>query len=91
MPANSSTIALDSSVVGWLVAACGSLVMFLLGLGVKDLKDRLRKSEMLCTEFQRYRVEAERDRGELRRIIAELNGEIQRIEQRIEDGEKEAQ
>lgn len=83
MPQNSITV--DSSVVGGLMAASGTFVMFLLGLGVKDLKERLRKSEALCDEFAKYRLEAEERRGELRRQIAELNGEIQRLEQRIED------
>jgi len=76
MPQNS--ISVDSSVVGWLMAACGTLVMFLLGLGAKDLKDRLKKSEQLCLEIERVR-------GELLKQIAKLNGEIQRLEQRIED------
>lgn len=80
-----SSVSVDSAVMGWLVAAGGSLIMFLLGLGIKDLKDRLRKSEALCREFQEYKLSAERERGELRRYIQELNGEVSRLEQRIED------
>jgi len=83
MPQNSITV--DSSVFGWLMTAGGTFLMFLLGLGIKDLKDRLHKSEELCREFARYRAEVEERRGEIRRQLAELNGEIQRLEQRIED------
>lgn len=81
----SNTITLDSAILGWLVAACGSLIVFLLGLAVKDIKDKLYRSEVREAEFLAYKVEAERDRGELRRIIAELNGEVVRLGQRIED------
>ena len=39
---------IDKSVVAWMLSASGAFILFLLGLGFKDVKDKLKKIDTLC-------------------------------------------
>jgi hypothetical protein len=84
MPADGQ-MQIDGSVVSWVLGAMGSAIMLLISIGIKDWREKVRKIDGLCVQFLAYKTEAERDRGELRRNIAELAGDVKRLEQRIED------
>jgi hypothetical protein len=71
-------VSLDRSVISWLLAASGALLLFLIGLGVKDTKDKLSKIDRMCLEIERLKAKYDKD-------VAELHGVIGRLEQRIED------
>jgi hypothetical protein len=58
-------ITLDRSVISWLLASAGAFILFLLGLGVKDIRDKMRKVDTLCMRVGKLeeRVDSEmRDR-----------------------------
>lgn len=38
--------------IGWVVKGLAGLVLFLLTLGIKDIRDRLRDAEMLIAKVQ---------------------------------------
>lgn len=71
-------VSLDRSVISWLLGGMGALILFLLGLGFKDAKDKLSKIDRLCVEIERLKAKYDRD-------VALLSGTIDRLEQRIED------
>jgi hypothetical protein len=93
-------VALDRSVISWLLAASGAFILFLLGLGFKDAKDHLRKVDRLCLEIERIKSKNEADvervkatneadierlRTKYDRDVAELRGIIGVLDQRIEN------
>lgn len=47
-----SSIGPDQDVIGWIVKGLAALVLFLLTLGIKDIRDRLRDAEMLIAKVQ---------------------------------------
>lgn len=42
----------DQDIVGWVVKGLAGLVMFLLAIGIKDIRDRLRDAEMMVAKVQ---------------------------------------
>jgi hypothetical protein len=59
-----STIQISESVIGWLLGAAGTLILFLLGLGVTDLRNKLKKVDTMCVSLARMeeRVKALEDK-----------------------------
>jgi hypothetical protein len=58
-------IVLDRSVISWLLALAGAFILFLLGIGVKDVRDKMKKVDVLCVRVGKLeeRVDSEmRDR-----------------------------
>lgn len=54
-------IVMDRSVVSWLLGSAGAFILFLLGLGIKDLREKIRKVDILCVRLERLeqRVDSE--------------------------------
>jgi hypothetical protein len=69
---------IDKGILQWLMGAAGTLILFMLGFGFKDLKDRLNKLPQLCLEIERLKAKYDRD-------IAQLYGELKLLSQRIDD------
>jgi hypothetical protein len=44
----SDPVVLDRSVISWLLALAGAFILFLLGIGVKDVRDKMKKVDVLC-------------------------------------------
>lgn len=42
----------DQDIVGWMLKGAAALILFLLSLGVKDIKDRIRDAERLCARIE---------------------------------------
>lgn len=59
----------------------GTALLFFLGLGVKDLRDKLKKVDQMCMEMEKIR-------GNCGKAMAEITGQIRMLEQRIEDAER---
>lgn len=75
-------MSIDKTVISWLIAAGGAFILFLLSLGVKDLRDRLAEIPEIGEELAAVRNAHAKE-------LAELNGEVRRLEQRIEDLKEE--
>jgi hypothetical protein len=73
-------VSLDRSVISWLLGGMGALILFLLGLGVKETRDKLNKIDRLCIEVEKLRTKYDRD-------IAEIHGICRLLEQRIDDAQ----
>lgn len=41
----------DQDIVGWMLKGAAALILFLLSLGVKDIKDRIRDAERMCARL----------------------------------------
>jgi hypothetical protein len=54
-------VVIDRSVISWLIGAAGAFILYLLSLGVKDLRDKMRKVDQLCIRLERLeqRVDSE--------------------------------
>lgn len=66
------TVATDQDIVGWMLKGAAALIMFLLSLGVKDIRDRLRDAEQLCSQLKllEQRLDRmEKDYDELRKKV----------------------
>lgn len=50
-------MSVDKAVIEWVFAAGGALLLFFLGLGVKDIKDKMTKVDRLCIEIERMKVQ----------------------------------
>lgn len=62
----------DQDIVGWLLKGAAALIMFLLSLGVKDIRDRLRDAERLCSRLELLEARIcrlEKDCDELRQKV----------------------
>lgn len=70
-------IPITPTLISWILGALGSLILFFLGLGAKDIKDKMRKVDQQCVELARLK-------GELSGVVAELRGEIKVIHQRLD-------
>lgn len=57
----SDPVVVDRSVISWLLGSAGAFILFLLGLGVKDIRDKMRKVDTLCLRLERLeqRVDSE--------------------------------
>lgn len=54
-------VVLDRSVISWLLGAAGAFILFLLGLGVADVRAKMKKVDLLCVRLERLeqRVDSE--------------------------------
>jgi hypothetical protein len=55
----SDPVTIDRSVISWLIGAAGAFIFFLLSLGVKDIKDKMRKVDQLCIRLERLEQKVE--------------------------------
>jgi hypothetical protein len=46
-------VVLDRSVISWLIGAAGAFILYLLSLGVKDVREKMRKVDQLCMRIER--------------------------------------
>jgi hypothetical protein len=51
MPADPHAVQIDGNAVSWLMSAAGAFILFLLGLGIKDLRDRIKKVDQICVRL----------------------------------------
>lgn len=80
----------SEEIVGWALKAAGAIILFLLSLGIKDIRDRVKKSEELCIQVdslyqlaeQKFRVLDERTRLIEERIRA-VEERIRLIEEKV--------
>jgi hypothetical protein len=70
-------VTIDRTVISWLLGLAASFILFLLGLGAKDIKDKLRKVDDQCRLIILLR-------GDMDRHVTELRGEIALLKQRLE-------
>lgn len=42
----------DANWMAWALKAAGALIMFLMALGLKDIRDRIKRAEELCGLLQ---------------------------------------
>ena len=76
-----NAVQVDQSIVSWILGVCGTLILFLISLGIKDIREKMEKVDRLCLEIEKLRTKYDRD-------IAELAGEIRLLDQRLEDAFK---
>lgn len=76
-----NVVQVDQSIVSWILGVCGTLILFLIGLGIKDIREKMEKVDRLCLEIEKLRTKYDRD-------VAELAGEIRLLGQRLEDAFK---
>ena len=76
-----NVVQVDQSIVSWILGVCGTLILFLIGLGIKDIRGKMEKVDRLCLEIEKLRTKYDRD-------VAELAGEIRLLDQRLEDAFK---
>lgn len=76
-----NVVQVDQSIVSWILGVCGTLILFLIGLGIKDIREKMEKVDRLCLEIEKLRTKYDRD-------VAELAGEIRLLDQRLEDAFK---
>lgn len=76
-----NVVQVDQSIVSWILGVCGTLILFLISLGIKDIREKMEKVDRLCLEIEKLRTKYDRD-------IAELAGEIRLLDQRLEDAFK---
>jgi hypothetical protein len=76
-----NVVQVDQSIVSWILGVCGTLILFLISLGIKDIRERMEKVDRLCLEIEKLRTKYDRD-------VAELAGEIRLLDQRLEDAFK---
>lgn len=76
-----NVVQVDQSIASWILGVCGTLVLFLIGLGIKDIREKMEKVDRLCLEIEKLRTKYDRD-------VAELAGEIRLLDQRLEDAFK---
>jgi phosphoenolpyruvate-protein kinase (PTS system EI component) len=69
---------IDKGILQWLMGSAGAFILFLIGLGVKDLQTKLNKLPELCMELERLKAAHARS-------LAELNGTIKVLEVQLED------
>lgn len=76
-----NAVQVDQSIVSWILGVCGTLILFLISLGIKDIREKMEKVDRLCLEIEKLRTKYDRD-------VAELAGEIRLLDQRLEDAFK---
>jgi hypothetical protein len=76
-----NVVQVDQSIVSWILGVCGTLILFLISLGIKDIREKMEKVDHLCLEIEKLRTKYDRD-------VAELAGEIRLLDQRLEDAFK---
>lgn len=76
-----NVVQVDQSIVSWILGVCGTLILFLISLGIKDIREKMEKVDRLCLEIEKLRTKYDRD-------VAELAGEIRLLDQRLEDAFK---
>jgi len=52
-------VSLDRSVISWLLGAAGAFILFLLGLGVADVRSQMKKVSTLCLTVSRLEAKIE--------------------------------
>jgi hypothetical protein len=52
-------VTIDRSVISWLLGAAGAFILYLLTLGVKDVKDKMKKVDQLCIRLERLEQKVE--------------------------------
>lgn len=72
-----ANIQVSSTLVTWILGSLGSLVLFFIGLGAKNLKDQLQ-------EIPQLRLEIQKLRGETELMNERLISEVAKIRQRME-------
>ena len=78
MPDPQTSYQISESVVGWVIGLMGSVVMFFLGLGIKDWREKVKKIDTLCLQLSETK-------GSVSRELAELRGDVRRVEQMVAD------
>jgi hypothetical protein len=73
----SDVVSLDKTVIGWLLGAGGAFILFLLGLGVSDIRNKMKKVDQLCLELRDLRAD-------MRKEHAEIHGELGILGQRMD-------
>lgn len=86
------SIQINPSLISWILGSLGSLVLFFLGLGAKDIRDKMKKVDEQCLLILKLKgdlaeISAEQ-KGELSATVAELKGEIRTIHQRLYELER---
>ena len=76
-----NAVQVDQSIVSWILGVCGTLILFLISLGIKDIREKMEKVDRLYLEIEKLRTKYDRD-------VAELAGEIRLLDQRLEDAFK---
>lgn len=76
-----NVVQVDQSIVSWILGVCGTLILLLISLGIKDIREKMEKVDRLCLEIEKLRTKYDRD-------VAELAGEIRLLDQRLEDAFK---
>jgi hypothetical protein len=49
----------DAKWVEWILKAAGALIIFLLGLGLKDVRDKLNKIDNFASQIEAMKVKIE--------------------------------
>ena len=75
-------VTIDKTIVSWLIAAGGAFIMFLLSLGIKDLRDKLGEIPKTKEEVAELRAQHETK-------VAELTAAIRLLEERASDLRRE--
>jgi hypothetical protein len=57
----SNPVNIDQTVIGWLLASAGAFILFLLGLGVNDLRAKMKKTDLLCIRLTQLEQRLESD------------------------------
>lgn len=51
-PMPTTSVQIDSSVISWLLGVMGTVVLFFLSLGIKDIRDRLNRHDELVVKVK---------------------------------------
>lgn len=47
-----SSPAPEQEILGWMLKGAAALILFLLSLGIKDIRDRIRDAERMCARLE---------------------------------------
>ena len=56
-------ITIDRSVISWLLGSAGAFILFLLGLGVSDVRNKMKKVDLLCIRMERLEQRMDSELG----------------------------
>jgi hypothetical protein len=59
----SDPVTIDRSVISWLLGSAGAFILFLLGLGVSDVRSKMKKVDLLCMRMERLEQRMDSERG----------------------------